>query len=330
MKLTPLIYAVILFLLIRLTNDLPTGSNYLAHSWRFIAIELTGVLAACYLCFYLANKWIKFSLRHRVHLIAEYGAVIMVPSLLSLFVMAASHDISLWEEVPNLIIPVVIVMLMSLGLYVTQKNNLLDKMYTEAKIREQEMINAKTECDLKMLRAQFHPHFLFNMLNTLYFTIDETNAKARETVEHMASLLRYQLYDNQGTVPIEREIQAMESYIALYRTRFEDTVEIVSSIDRRFGSDLIYPHMLLPLVENAFKHSGEGKKIICIKLTRDFNIVELSVENSVPEARDTDKHVSGIGLKNIRRTLELMYKGRYEFSAKRDPDKYCTYLKIAL
>lgn len=330
MKLTPLIYAVILFLLIRLTNDLPTGSNYLTHSWRFIAIELSGVLAACYICFYLANRWIKFSLSHRVQPIAEYGLVIMVPSLLSLFVMAASHDISLWKEVPNLIIPVVIVMMMSLGLYVMQKNNLLARMYSEARIREQEMINAKTETDLKMLRAQFHPHFLFNMLNTLYFTIDENNAKARETVEHMASLLRYQLYDKQGTVPIERELQAMESFISLYRTRFEDTVEIISSIDHSFGSDLIYPHLMLPLVENAFKHSGGEKRIICINLTRDINIVELSIENSISEAIDSEKSASGIGLKNIRRILELMYKDRHEFYTRRDSDKYHTYLKIAL
>lgn len=330
MKLAPLIYAVILFLMIRLTNDLPTGSNYLAHSWRFIVIELTGVLAASYLCFYLANKWIRFSMAKRVHPISEYGLAVLVPSLFSLLVMAASHDTSLWKEIPNLIIPVVIVMLMSLGLYISQKSSLLDKMYNETIIREQEIINAKTETDLKMLRAQFHPHFLFNMLNTLYFTIDESNTKARETVEHMASLLRYQLYDNQGMVPIEREIQAMESYIALYRTRFEDTAVIDCSIDHRFSSDLIYPHLLLPLVENAIKHSGGEKKTISVVLTRNFNIVEFSVVNSIPDATDSGKHESGIGLKNIRRTLDLMYKGRYEFSTRMDSDKYHTYLKIAL
>lgn len=330
MILSPLIFAVILFLLIRFTNDITTGSNYLTHSWQFIATELTGVLAGSYLCFYLAGLWIRFSLRQHINPVAEYGVVLIVPALLSITVMGVSHNASLWDEKPDLIIPVVIVMLMSLGMYMSQKNARLDKMYTDSKLREQEVRNAKTESELKMLRAQFHPHFLFNMLNTLYFTIDENNVKARETVENMASLLRYQLYDNQDTVPIEREIEAMESYIALYRARFGDSVEVSSTIDHRFGSDRIFPHLLLPLVENAFKHSGGDKRIINIELRRDFNMVEFSVTNTIHSTPYPGDEEPGIGVRNIHRSLELMYKGRYEFSTERILDKFYVFLKIAL
>lgn len=330
MKYSPLIYAVILFLLIRLTNDLSTGSDYFAHSFRFIAFELIGVLACSYLCFYLAGLWVKCSLRNHVHPVFEYGAVILVTAFLTIAVMGVSHGVSLCEEMRDMIIPVIIVTLMSVGLYMLQKNVRLDKMYADARLREQEVRNAKNESELKMLRAQFHPHFLFNMLNSLYFTIDEDNTNARETVENMASLLRYQLYADQKSVPVKREIEAMESYIALYRTRFADTVDIVSVIDRRFGSDRIFPHLLLPLVENAFKHLGGDKRIVNIDLKRDFNIIEFSVSNTIQTAQCGAVDESGIGLRNIRRSLELMYKGRYEFSICRTSGKYHAYLKIAL
>lgn len=330
MKYSPPIFAVILFLLIRFTNDLTTGSDYFAHSLRFIAVELIGVLACSYLCFYLAGLWMKYSIRNHVHPVFEYGGVIIVTAFLTIAVMGVSHGTSLWREMPDMIIPVTIVTLMSVGLYMSQKSARLDRMYADARLREQEVRNAKNESELKMLRAQFHPHFLFNMLNSLYFTIDEDNMKAREMVENMASLLRYQLYADQKSVPVKREIEAMESYIALFRTRFADTVEIVSVIDRRFGTDKIFPHLLLPLVENAFKHLGGDNRIVNIELKRDFNIIEFSVSNTIPSALCTAIEESGIGLRNIRRSLELLYKGRYEFSTYRTSGKYHAYLKIAL
>ena len=176
---TPLMFAFVLFLLIRFTNDVPMSAHYLSHSWKFIGIELAGIIIGCFLCDFLARKWMKYTLRKHLNVFLEYSVVIFVPVGFCILIMGMSHDVSLMKELPDLVIPVVITALTSIWLYLDAKNQYLGNLYAESRIHEQEARQARIEADLKLLRAQFHPHFLFNMLNTIYFTIDEENVKAR-------------------------------------------------------------------------------------------------------------------------------------------------------
>lgn len=329
-KTTPLIFAVILFLLIRLTNDVPMGHNYFLHSWQFIVIEVTGVTVSSYLCYFLAKKWCMLCMKHRLNIFLEYPVMIAMPTVLTLGVMKLSHDTDLLSELYDLIIPLTIAALTTTGMYLSLKNNYIEKLYATSRLKEQEARNAKTEAELKLLRAQFHPHFLFNMLNTIYFTIDDNNQKARDTVEHLSNLLRSQLYEGEGTVAIEREIAALESYVTLYRLRFGDSTEILSDIDHNYGTDQIYPHMLLPLVENAFKHSGGNPIKIVIVLKRFPNIMELTVRNTISSEPAYASHTSGLGLTNLIKRLELLYNGRYELINEKTEDAYSASLKIEL
>lgn len=330
MKLAPLIFAVIQFMLIRLANDWPTGDRYLSHSWQFIATELSGILIFNYLGFYLAEKWVKYCVRRTVSPFFEYSAVTLFALTFSLLVMGMSHDVPLASEIPHLVIPVVIVCLMALWLHLSTKSNYLYRKYTEARLMEQEAGKAKAEADLRLLREQIHPHFLFNMLNTIYFSIDETNEKARGIVEHLSNLLRSQLYQDDSPVSVEREIEVLESYIELYRARFEDLYDIDISIDRRYGSDVIHRHLLLPLVENAMKHSGGTPRKIKISLKRDIGFIEFTVDNSTSRSDTIQEKPSGIGLDNLRRRLGLLYGGGHEFSTGNDNGIYHAHLKIKL
>lgn len=329
-KTTPLILAAILFLLIRLTNDVPMGHNYFLHSWQFIVTELIGVTVSSYLCFFLGKKWCMLCMKHHLNIFLEYSVMILLPTALTLGVMKLSHNSDLLSELYNLIIPLTIVALTIIGMYLSLKNNYISNLYATSRLKEQEAKNAKTEIELKLLHAQFHPHFLFNMLNTIYFTIDDNNQKARDTIEHLSNLLRAQLYEGEGTVAIEREVAALESYVTLYSLRFGDSTEILSDIDHSYGTDQIYPHLLLPLVENAFKHSGGDHIKIVIVLKRFPNIMELTVRNTISSKPTSSSQTSGLGLSNLRKRLELLYHGRYKLINEKTEDSYNSSLKIEL
>lgn len=327
---TPLLFSAILFLLIRLTNDLPMRAHYLNHSWRFILIELAGVVAGCFLCDYLARKWIVYTMKRHIGVPVEYAAVLIVPIGMCVIVMGLSHDVSPFRELPDLIIPVVITGLMSIWLYLTMKSQFLNKLYAESRLREQEAREARTEADLKLLRAQFHPHFLFNMLNTIYFTIDENNSKARDTVENLSNLLRLQLYEGGGTVPIDREVEALNSYLKLCRVRFGDTIEIIDQIDVGCRSGEIHPHLFFPLVENAVKHSGGSPRRVMVKFVRNCNSLELTVKNTMSILKAAPKEESGLGLSNLRKRLELLYPNKYNLTINENGHEYIACLKLEL
>ena len=312
----PLLFAIILFLMIRLTNDLPTRAHYLNHSWRFIAIELTGVVVGSFVCEYLARKWIGITVSRNTGLLSEYGVVIIVPTVMCISVMAMSHDVSLAKELPDLIIPIVITVLMSIWLYLTLKSRFLNKLYAESR--------------LKLLRAQFHPHFLFNMLNTIYFTIDEKDMKARDTVENLSNLLRSQLYEGDRKVTLEREVTALNSYLELCRMRFRESIEIMSKIDLRSGWEEIHPHLLLPLVENAVKHSGGNPRRVTVSLMQDKDSIELFVENTVSLNKVDSNDESGLGLTNLRMMLQFLYPNKYELMTEKSDNHFKAYLKIVV
>lgn len=325
MKIAPLIYASILFLLIRLVNDVPMGHNYFTHSPEFIAIELMGLIGGCYLYFFAANRWIRICADRNILIALEYLVVVIFAVTLPVMIMIVSHETPFYDYLPEIVIPVTITLLMSLLLYTILK-------YSYQKLREKEAQNENVKTELRLLRSLYHPHFLFNMLNTIYFSIDENNTKARNTIEQMADFMRMQLYEDDEPIPIEREILALKSYIELCRTRYGDSVEVSASIDARYPQDRIHPYLLLPIVENAFKHSGGTPKRIHISLMRSPGIVDFKVENTLPEMKH-DKimpDASGIGLKALRRRLVLLYPGRYDFEERSDSGLYSTHLLIRL
>ena len=328
--LTPLLYAAIMFLMIRLANDLPTEARYLSHSWQFIATELVGVIAGSVVCYHLARKWMALTIRRNIGVLPEYIVVIFVPVVLCVGVMGMSHDVPLASELPDLVIPIMITALTSIWMYLTLKSQLLSRLYVKSILREKEAREARTETELKLLRSQFHPHFLFNMLNAIYFTIDETNTKARDTVEHLSILIRTQLYEGNGPVSIDREISALNSFLELCKVRYEESMDIISHINAVSNLSEIHPHLLLPLVENAVKHSGGNPRRIEVNLSVDGETLELSVKNTVTKRNSMPVDASGLGLTNLKKRLGILYAGRYELKLESNERLFKSYLKLKL
>jgi len=183
--------------------------------------------------------------------------------------------------------------------------------------RNQELEKEKMESELKFLKSQIHPHFLFNTLNNLYaLTLDKSD-KAPEVVVKLSDLLSYMLYEcNAAEVPLEKEVQLLQDYLALEKIRYYDDLNINLDIQGRINRKYIAPLILLPFVENGFKH-GLSKQIhhpwINITLNIEDYLLNFTVENNSPseEKADLTGYTEGIGLKNVRRRLDLIYGNQH-------------------
>lgn len=197
------------------------------------------------------------------------------------------------------------------------------------KIRQIEIEKLNTE--LEYLRAQINPHFLFNSINTIYFQIDKQNTVARETLEKFSEMLRYQLYEcTEAYIEIEKEIQYLLNYINLQQLRMGERYD-VQFLPADLKGFRIPPLLLMPFVENAFKHVShftDRPNQICIELShtdktltfRTFN----TKENNSPQAE------GGIGLKNVSRRLELLYGDNYSLKIEDETETYCVTLQISI
>ena len=206
--------------------------------------------------------------------------------------------------------------------------------YAKVQRRLGEMAKEKAEAELNFLKSQINPHFLFNSLNSVYFLIDKENPGARQALHKFSDMLRYQLYEcNDDKIPIEKEISYLQDYVDLQKLRREAHDEVEFTYSKNVKDFLIEPLLLMPFVENSFKHLSHfsnGKKNL-VKITADRANGEFyfSVMNSF-EHTGTKESVGGIGLKNVRRRLELLYDGKHELQIKESGDLFKVNLKIKI
>lgn len=189
------------------------------------------------------------------------------------------------------------------------------------------------ETELRYLKAQINPHFLFNSINTIYFQIDKHNEAARSSLQKFSELLRYQLYEcNEEQVAIEKEIEYLKSYIDLQRLRRQNNYHISFEVEEGLCNFSIAPLLLMPFVENAFKHVSrytDKPNNIQVNLYRQTNYLHLNIINSKNNSEPVVSKNS-IGLKNVQRRLELLYANRYELQINNGLSTYSVHLKLQL
>ena len=172
----------------------------------------------------------------------------------------------------------------------------------------------KLNAELDYLKAQINPHFVFNSINTIYFQIDRQNEAARTSLSNFSEMLRYQLYECNGSeIPIEKELTYIKSYVAMQQARKDGNYHIVFTQAEDLKGFTICPLLLIPFIENSFKHVSHFSSTneIRISLTRDKNNFRLTVYNTKDDRKLNGDH-RGIGLVNVRRRLELLYPHRHE------------------
>lgn len=179
---------------------------------------------------------------------------------------------------------------------------------------------SKSTADLQFLRMQINPHFLFNALNTLYGTaLIEGAAKTAEGIQKLGDMMRFMLHENtQDYIGMDKEIAYLKNYISLQKLRTQTSKDIVieDNIIETDCNHRIAPMLLIPFVENAFKHgiSLTEKSWIRIKLDCDQQQISFEVRNSIHKsaANDPERGQPGIGLQNVRDRLQLLYPGRHQ------------------
>lgn len=196
--------------------------------------------------------------------------------------------------------------------------------------------NEKISTELAFLRAQINPHFLFNVLNTIYFQINKENKEARSSVEKLSEMLRYQLYEcTSDKIDISKELSYIENYVAVQQLRMESGTDLQIELPGDTGSFTIAPLLILPLVENAFKHISNFKDPSRNKLhisiyTEPNSLFVVNVVNTYNSLDRTEQlyRSSGLGLKNLERRLAILYPGKHSISRNRNESTYETTLKI--
>lgn len=199
-----------------------------------------------------------------------------------------------------------------------------------------EVEDEKVNNELAFLRAQINPHFLFNVLNTIYFQIHKENSEARNSIEKFSEMLRFQLYEcNTDMIDIRRELAYIENYFAIQQLRMEAGTDLQLKLLGEIDAFKIAPLLILPLVENAFKfishykEASQNKLYISIYTEQDSELV-VNILNTISLMENTNQlsNSKGLGLKNIERRLELLYPGKHSLMRKLTETTYETTLKI--
>jgi LytS/YehU family sensor histidine kinase len=202
-------------------------------------------------------------------------------------------------------------------------------------LKQREFLQAQQEkitAELQLLKAQVHPHFLFNTLNNIYsFSLDRS-PKTPELILKLSSLLSYMLYDCKAEeVRLEKEVEIMKDYIDLEKERYGNTLDISWTVDGDIKDYFISPLLMLPFIENAFKHGASEQ------IEKPWMGVDICVSNNTLKFKITNsksEHIShnnnGIGINNVKKRLEFLYPGKFELKIKDEGDFFAVSLMVKL
>jgi len=192
--------------------------------------------------------------------------------------------------------------------------------------------NEKAKTELMHLKSQVNPHFFFNMLNNLYGLVGKDSKKAQELILKLSDMMRYSIYDGEkDTVLLSEELTYLENYIELHKMRYHKAIDIQFNIDIKDNDYEISPLLFIILLENAFKHGVENLRehaFIRIHLEAHNNIVNFEIENNFEVNEENQE--AGIGLKNLKRRLELVYPKNYNLTISKTNNIYNAKLNITL
>mgnify|MGYP001943316831 CR=1 FL=1 len=288
------------------------------------------------LIYYLIPKYLLAKKYKIFILYSAYAAVITVyliilSVLYGMFFlsdMKMESTTALTKSLPLIIFAVffvaLIVVTLSMIKYSYQsaiKNETLEKKFlkTELELKANE---------LKFLKMQIHPHFLFNTLNTMYGFALKKADETPEMILKLSNLLDYILYQvNKPKVFLKDEIQHIEDYLELEKLRFHDTLRVDMKVENIPDSFQVTPMLLIPFIENSFKHGAilDGKLLIDVELQVIDNWLYFKIENTTNSLESNNK---GIGLNNLRKRLEILYQGNFELKVKKIETRFVAELKV--
>lgn len=212
---------------------------------------------------------------------------------------------SLWDgELENL-------MAYSMGTFFFFVVIVYSYQYRNLKLQAQQLKIEKQRAELNYLKSQTNPHFLFNTLNNIYSLARDKSDLAPESLLRLSKILRHMLYETSGKfISLEKELKIIDDYIALEKLRYDDTLQVDYHYDLEDKKQSIPPLLLIPLVENAFKHGASETRdtpFVNIHLSLKNRNLTFIVKNSIDKSESAGQMHENIGISNLRRQLELLY-----------------------
>ncbi len=201
-----------------------------------------------------------------------------------------------------------------------------DYLRTERRRQELELQHTTTELDL--LKAQVNPHFLFNTLNNIYSLSYQNAPSTPEAILKLSQLLRYQLYEtNTPVVPLARELEHVEHLLDLHRLRLTQPELLTLEVQGNVSGLSLPPMLLMPLVENMFKHGLSTAPMQVQVCTQDVGLT-FTTRNRIKALGGTPENYGGIGLQNLKRRLELLYPGAHTFTCRQENQDFIAELTL--
>jgi sensor histidine kinase YesM len=200
--------------------------------------------------------------------------------------------------------------------------------------RNLQLQKENVESQLQLLKAQVHPHFLFNTLNNIYSYTQNTSPVASSLVTGLSDMLRFILYEcNQPLVPLSKELKMISDYINLEQIRYGNKLDIHLDIPEQTNDLYIAPLLLLPLIENSFKHGASNileQPWISLKITLDHRQMHMKLVNGKIKDKDENNGRKGIGISNVKKRLELIYPEKHQLFITNDDEVFIVNLKLQL
>jgi two-component system LytT family sensor kinase len=208
---------------------------------------------------------------------------------------------------------------------------LLKNWYIKQKETEQ-VVREKFKAELQVLKAQVHPHFLFNTLNNIYSFILRDSPTAPEMIKKLTALLRYLIHEcNQPLVQLEKELKMIADYISLEKIRYGDDLNISLQVQGNPGNKMVFPLLFIPFVENSFKH-GASRMLthpwVNLDISIEEHVLHFKLSNSKPGWESDNNMANGIGLDNVKKRLNLVYPGQHSLNISESDLSFDVSLKI--
>lgn len=205
--------------------------------------------------------------------------------------------------------------------------------YLKQQVTEQ-LNRENKQAQLQLLKAQVHPHFLFNTLNNIYSFVLTEDPRASTLVDKLSGLIDYmRKQEEHSLVPVEKEIRLIKDYVGLERVRYGERLDLQVSVDGDYEGKYMAPLLMIPFVENCFKHGASimlGQQWIHLVIKIEGNQLDFHLANSKPANPRSQKNRRSIGLINVRKRLELLYPAHHSLEISSTDDAYNVHLVLTL
>lgn len=306
------------------------------HEWRFFqsifltlpALVIPTYFIALYVVprYLITNKWTQFILWIFFVIVLVFIVRIKWAELIQYLESGRYFKIPAGKLLKNIIRDYAIIAL-AVCIYIIGD-------YRKKQKHNEQLVRAKAEAEIKLLKGQLHPHFLFNSLNNIYSLALSRSDQTADSILKLTELLEYLLYRaNLDKVPLVKEVELLHHYIDLEKLRYGEKLKIETEISLHQETVQVAPLILLPFAENCFKHGGAGPDgffRIALKLHTDDRTLTFHITNTRQKKQEGQSVNGGIGLENIRQRLALLYPNRHKLEIREEKDKFDVHLTISL